>query len=243
MEISHTYYANDFWNKTFMEIINRILSLYKGEKYQIDKDIPITYQIILILEKVICCLYGMMRLQTFKRVMVHPSTIIKCQSKISFGNNLNIERCCYIDALSRNGLVLGNNVSIGYMTTIRLTGSLKIIANGIKIGNNVGLGTHGFYGCGVGNLEIGDNTIFGNYVSIHPENHNYKDLIIREQGVSSVGGVKIGNNCWIGAKATILDGTEIGDGCIVAAGAVVKGKFPDDVIIGGVPAKIIKKRK
>ena len=54
--------------------------------------------------------------------------------------------------------------------------------------------------------------------------------------------VAIGNNCWIGAKATILDGTKIGDGCIVAAGAVVKGEFPDNVIIGGVPAKIIKHR-
>ena len=52
----------------------------------------------------------------------------------------------------------------------------------------------------------------------------------------------IGSNCWIGAKATILDGVHIGDGCIVAAGAVVTKSFPDNVIIGGVPAKIIKYR-
>ena len=124
-----------------------------------------------------------------------------------------------------------------------MTGSLKQVATGVKIGNNVGLGTHGFYGCGVGSLVIGDDCIFGNYVSIHPENHNYKSVEpIRLQGVSSHGGVKIGNNCWIGTKATILDGTVIGNGCIVAAGAVVKGVFPDNVIIGGVPAKIIKQR-
>lgn len=49
-------------------------------------------------------------------------------------------------------------------------------------------------------------------------------------------GVKIGNNCWIGAKAIILDGTKIGNGCIIAAGSVVRGEFPDNVIIGGVPA-------
>ena len=54
--------------------------------------------------------------------------------------------------------------------------------------------------------------------------------------------ITIGNNCWIGAKVTILDGTKIGNGCIVAAGAVVKGIFPDNVIIGGVPAKILKYR-
>lgn len=52
--------------------------------------------------------------------------------------------------------------------------------------------------------------------------------------------MRIGNNCWIGAKTTILDGTIIGNHCVVAAGAVVKGIFPDNVIIGGVPARIIK---
>lgn len=95
-----------------------------------------------------------------------------------------------MDALSKDGLVFGDNCSLGDYTFIRLTGSLKQIANGVKIGNNVGLGSHGFYGCGVGSLEIGDDCIFGNYVSIHPENHNYSDstLPIRLQGVSSSGG-------------------------------------------------------
>lgn len=55
-------------------------------------------------------------------------------------------------------------------------------------------------------------------------------------------GIKIGKGCWIGAKATILDGTVLGDGCIVAAGAVVNGNFPPMSILGGVPAKIIKLR-
>lgn len=87
------------------------------------------------------------------------------------------------------------------------------------------------------------DTIIGNYVSFHPENHNYKDfnVPIRLQGVSGKG-IKVGNNCWIGAKATFLDGSEIGNGCIVAAGTVVNGKFPDNVIIGGIPAKILKNR-
>lgn len=78
---------------------------------------------------------------------------------------------------------------------------------------------------------------------MYPENHNYKDsdIPIRLQGVNHKG-IKIGNGCWIGAKTTILDGTEIGDGCVIAAGAVVSGKFPKNVVIGGIPAKIIKQR-
>mgnify|MGYP000688872669 CR=1 FL=1 len=55
-------------------------------------------------------------------------------------------------------------------------------------------------------------------------------------------GIKIGKDCWIGSKTTILDGTEIGDGCIIAAGAVVRGKIESYSIIGGIPAKTIKKK-
>lgn len=164
--------------------------------------------------------------------------------KIKIGKNFSVARKCYIDALSKKGLICGNNVSLGYFTHIELTGSLKLLGQGMIVGNNVGLGSHGHYGSGAGLLEIGDNTIFGNYVSIHPENHNFADLNIpiRLQGVTGKG-IKIGNDCWIGAKVTILDGTVIGDHSIVAAGAVVTGKFPPYSIIGGVPAKIIKMRK
>ena len=52
--------------------------------------------------------------------------------------------------------------------------------------------------------------------------------------------VKIGNNVWIGAHATILAGVTIGDNAVVAAGAVVTKDVPVNVVVGGVPAKIIK---
>lgn len=184
----------------------------------------------------------MISLRSYYPIYRNIETIIKCKRKISFGRNNQISRGCLIDGLSRDGLHFGDNVSIGLNTTILCSGSLKSIGRGIIIGNNVGLGTHGFYG-GAGGLDIGNDTIFGNYVSCHPENHNYKDLNvpIRLQGVNHRG-IKIGNNCWIGAKATILDGTILEDGCIVAAGAVVRGHFPKNSIIGGVPARILKYR-
>ena len=53
--------------------------------------------------------------------------------------------------------------------------------------------------------------------------------------------IRIGNNVWIGAQATVLPGVTIDDGAIVAAGAVVTRDVPANVIVGGVPAKIIKK--
>ena len=222
--------------------VSKIISKIKGEDYIVDPSVPLSYMCRIFWSKCVSILYGMIRLRTLKRVFVHPTSKIISPSKIRFGKNLNIGYRCYIDALSDCGLICGDNVSMGFQTHIELTGSLKFLGKGMRIGNNVGLGSHGHYGSGAGFVEIGDDTIFGNYVSIHPENHNYKDknVPIRLQGVNSKGGVKIGNNCWIGAKATILDGTVIGDNCIVAAGAVVSGHFPDNVIIGGVPARIIK---
>lgn len=54
--------------------------------------------------------------------------------------------------------------------------------------------------------------------------------------------VEIGNDVWIGARATILDGVKIGDGAIIATGAVVTKEVPPYAIVGGVPAKVIKYR-
>lgn len=224
-----------------MYFLNKIISRLKGESFVLDKRIPLVYLVGFLCTRFVTLIWGMLRLHTLRLVFVHPSSVIKCSSKIHYGKNLSIGRDCYVDALSIRGLDCGDNVSIGFHSHIELTGSLKNIGQGMKVGNNVGLGSHGHYGSGMGFFEIGNDTIFGNYVSVHPENHNYQDLSkpIRLQGVSGKG-VKIGNNCWIGAKVTILDGTIIGNNSIVAAGAVVSGVFPDNAVLGGVPAKIIK---
>jgi len=228
-----------------MNLANYLVSKLKGEKYALDESIPLSYIIKLSLSRGVSLLYGMLRLRTLKPVFVHPSSKIICAKRMYFGKGLSIGNNCYVNALSRNGLICGNNVSMGFHTHIELTGSMHFLADKMVVGSNVGLGSHGHFGVGVGSLEIGDDCIFGNYVSIHPENHVTDDLNtpMRLQGVKSNGGVKIGNNCWIGAKVTILDGTVIGNGCIVAAGAVVRGKFPDNAVIGGVPARILKMRE
>ena len=94
-----------------------------------------------------------------------------------------------------------------------------------------------------GGIEIGDDVVAGQFIRFHSENHNYNDStkLIREQGVSHKG-IKIGNNCWIGAGVVFLDGAELGDGCVVGANAVVTKKFHDNVVIAGIPAKIVMNR-
>lgn len=225
-----------------IRILNKLISKIKGEEFTLDDNLPIIYVCGMLWSQFISLLWGITRFHSFNPLYVDPSSTIRCVSRIKFGKNLRIGKKCYIDALSIKGLSCGDNVSIGFGTHIELTGSLKHLGKGMTIGDNVGLGTHGHYGSGMGEVSIGNDTIFGNYVSIHPENHIYinKDVPIRLQGVTGKG-VKIGCNCWIGAKVTILDGTIIGDGSIVAAGAVVRGEFPERVLIGGVPARILKR--
>jgi len=163
-------------------------------------------------------------------------------SKIKWGKFLRLGNQVYLSALSKNGIQLGDNVSIGAFSRVIVSTSLHDLGDKIVIGNSVGIGEFAYLG-GAGGLEIGDECIVGQYWSCHPENHNYEDLnvSIRHQGVTRKG-IRIGKNCWIGSKVTILDGVQIGDGSIVAAGSVVNKSFPENSIIGGVPAKLLKNR-
>lgn len=162
--------------------------------------------------------------------------------KINYGRFLKLGDYVYISALGRKGVFIGDNVGIGAFSRVVVSTSFNQLGDYIRIGNNVGIGEFAYLG-GAGGLEIGDECIIGQYLSCHPENHiaDSTEVSIRYQGVSRKG-IKIGKNCWIGSKVTILDGVEIGDGCIIAAGAVVTKSFPANSIIGGVPAKLLKTR-
>ena len=209
---------------------------------KLDSSIPASALYGYVFEKTLSALRGLLKFRHLK-VFVGRHCSFKQKHLIHAKPWLNIQHDVHIDALSRNGVHFGSHVSIGCFTRIECTGSLSFLGSGFKCGNNCGLGTNSFYGC-AGGIEIGNDVIVGNYVSMHSENHNFseKDTPIRLQGVNHKG-IKIGNNVWIGARVTILDGAQIGNGCVIAAGAVVtKGVFPDNVIIGGIPAKIIGDR-
>lgn len=177
-----------------------------------------------------------------KLMLLGKGVSFQVSHKISWGKFLKLGDRVTLSALGTEGISFGNNVGIGSFSRVIVSTSLNDIGKGIKIGNNVGIGEYAYLG-GAGGLEIGDDCIVGQYLSCHPENHNYEqeNELIRNQGVNRKG-IKIGSNCWLGSKVTILDGVSIGNGSIIAAGAVVTSSFPENSIIGGVPAKLLKKR-
>jgi acetyltransferase-like isoleucine patch superfamily enzyme len=162
--------------------------------------------------------------------------------RIRFGKFLKLGDGVELSALGSEGIRLGNNVGIGAYSRLVVSTTLDNPGAFIRIGDQVGIGEFAYLG-GAGGLEIGNECIVGQYFSCHPENHIAEELgvSIRLQGVSRKG-IFIGHNCWIGSKVTILDGVSLGDGCIVAAGAVVTKSFPSNSVIGGVPAKLLKTR-
>ena len=89
-------------------------------------------------------------------------------------------------------------------------------------------------------IEIGDNCFLAPGVHIYTATHPL-DAAERTSGIESAKPVKIGDNVWIGGRSVINLGVTIGNNVVVASGSVVVKDIPDNVLVGGCPAKIIKK--
>lgn len=109
-------------------------------------------------------------------------------------------------------------------------------------GKNIHVGKNVFFNSGCkfqdqGGIYIGDGVLIGHNVVLATLNHGYAPA---ERANLIPAPIHIGKNVWIGSNATVLPGVTIGDGAVVAAGAVVTKDVPANMIVGGVPAKIIK---
>jgi acetyltransferase-like isoleucine patch superfamily enzyme len=225
-------------------LVAKVVTRIKGDGYQVDPRISGAALLSVSWTRVLMKVRGAVRFPARSaRPFVGSGVRIRHGSRISFGRGVTFGDGSRVDALSVDGVRLGDNVAIGRNTRIECTGSLRTLGVGIVVGNDVGLGTDSFYGC-AGGITVGSDTIVGNYVSFHSENHNASraDLPIRLQGESHQG-IVVGANCWFGARCTVLDGVTIEDGCVFAAGSVVTaGRYAADGIYGGVPARLLKSR-
>ncbi|MBP5338454.1 MAG: acyltransferase [Prevotella sp.] len=131
--------------------------------------------------------------------------------------------------------------SLGRDSVVESYSCINNAVGDVLIGNNTRIGLHNTI---IGPVTIGSHVNLAQGVIVTALNHNYCETSKRidEQGVSTKP-VVIGDDVWIGANAVILPGVTIGRHCVVAAGAVVTKDVPDDTIVGGVPAREIKKLK
>lgn len=111
-----------------------------------------------------------------------------------------------------------------------------------ECGKNIYIGKNVFINCGChfqdhGGIYIGNDVLIGSYVVFATINHGQ---LPEERSGNFPAPIHIGNKVWIGSHATILPGVTVGDNAIIAAGAVVNKDVPAGVVVGGVPAKVIK---
>lgn len=114
----------------------------------------------------------------------------------------------------------------------------------LSIGQNCHFGAHNHITC-INEITIGENLLTGKWVTITDNSHGKIEFNILQidpvkRPLFSKGPVRIGDNVWIGDKATILPGVTIGDGVVIAANAVVTKDVPSYCVAAGNPAKIVK---
>jgi len=128
--------------------------------------------------------------------------------------------------------------SLGHHSVVESFCCVNNAVGDVIIGNHTRIGIHNTI---IGPVTIGNHVNLAQGITVTALNHNFKDTSKRidEQGISTRP-VVIGNDVWIGANAVVLPGVTIGRHVVVAAGAVVTDNVPDNVVVGGVPAKIIK---
>ena len=98
---------------------------------------------------------------------------------------------------------------------------------------------HGCYFMDGGGITIGNNVFIGPFCGFYTATHPMQ-VAERNRGLERAIPIVVGDNCWIGANASILQGVTLGNGCVVAAGSVVTRDVPENCLVAGVPAEVKK---
>ena len=169
-----------------------------------------------MIEKIIRCLVNILRILIIK---------IRCGKKVSIPliQPMRIKSQLMIQNKIRN-------VTIGKNFKLETNAIIRVIDGGeLKIGDNCFINC-GSYITAMGRTEIGNNCLIGPNVMIFDHDHDFKFAGGITSGKTITGKIIIGNNVWIGANSTILQGTVIGDNAVIAAGSVVKTNVPPNSV-------------
>lgn len=131
---------------------------------------------------------------------------------------------------------VGSNFHIDFKTYFRYPSQISI---GSNVSINRGCSFYPGYKIKEAKIIIGDNVAIGPEVSFFAAGHDTQDINLKDTGAPIV----VESNVWIGGCSIILQGVKIGEYAVVAAGSVVTKDVEPYTIVGGIPAKFIKKRE
>lgn len=157
---------------------------------------------------------------------VFGNPAISIASNCSFGQNVSLR------ATDGGSISLGRRVSLAAGVQIVTQGGRIVIADDVFIGVGAII-------VSTESVQIGRDALIAEYVVIRDQDHSTASRPVRLAGFHS-SPVRIGNDVWIGCKASILRGASVGDRCVIGAHAVVRSAIPDDMLAVGIPARAIR---
>lgn len=211
-----------------------------GREYEVDPALPRTFVVGECVRRGVQAARG---LATWRRLSFRGAGVrVRCAERLVVEPFAAIGEGSLVDASGRRGVRLGRGAKLGRRVIVTTTSQLGKQGVGLTLGDFTGIGDYAHLGCS-GGVTFGTNVIAGPYLTCHSQEHLTDDLHtpIRLQGTREAE-VVVGDDVWIGARVTLLAGSRVGDGCIIAAGSVVRGEFPPRSVIGGVPARVLKTR-
>jgi acetyltransferase-like isoleucine patch superfamily enzyme len=176
-----------------------------------------------------------------KGVVFGRNITIRHPRKISIGDNSSVDENVVLDAkgFDNEGIFIGEHVIIGRNTILSCKGGSIHLGDYSNISANCSLLSES-------KINLGKYCFLaGHCYLVAGGNHSFlrTDIPIMFQPSVDKGGISVGEDVWIGASATVLDGVSIGKGSIIGAGAVVRESLPEYAIAAGIPAKKIRDRK
>lgn len=185
-------------------------------------------------------------LRYIERLLTKVNTHYLNNGRNNIGKNSSIYYKSKIINNITNGVCIGVSTTIGrtkYGYHVGMPFYTTLVNDGnnshITIGNSCRI--NGAYIHAKDYVEIGDYVVMASGINIIDSNAHQVNSRNRTTGQDKAVGIRIGNNVWIGLNVTILKNSVIGDNCVVAAGSVVKGIFPENSIIQGNPAVVVGK--
>lgn len=134
-------------------------------------------------------------------------------------------------------------VKLGKGTVVKPFAIVQSSGGRLVFGRHCAISSFNWIAAGQADVIVGDNVRIGAHVAIIGTTRSYRrrDQLIVDQGYDDRG-IRIGSDVLIGARSVILDGCEIGEGAVIGAGSVVKGKIPPYAVVFGAAADVVSWR-